>query len=83
MITETDMAINAVMQPIAWLIVALLCSALYFLPTLIAWRRNHPEVLGVFMLNLLLGWTGIAWLAALFWGLSLLYRTKDLPATRH
>ena len=38
---------------------------LYFLPTLMA--RDKPDVLGVFLVNLLLGWTVIGWFVALVW----------------
>lgn len=38
---------------------------LYFLPTLIA--RDKPQVLAVFLVNLLLGWTVIGWFVALIW----------------
>lgn len=38
---------------------------LYFLPTLIA--RDKPQVLAVFLVNLLLGWTVIGWFVALMW----------------
>ena len=38
---------------------------LYFLPTLIA--RDKPDVMAVFLVNLLLGWTVIGWFVALVW----------------
>ena len=38
---------------------------LYFLPTLIA--RDKPELMAVFLVNLLLGWTVIGWFVALVW----------------
>ena len=38
---------------------------LYFLPTLIA--RDKPDLLAIFLLNLLLGWTVIGWFVALIW----------------
>ncbi|MBI4706869.1 MAG: superinfection immunity protein [Candidatus Omnitrophica bacterium] len=40
---------------------------LYFLPTLIAFLRNHKNKLAVFLLNLLLGWTGLGWVVSLVW----------------
>jgi hypothetical protein len=43
---------------------------LYFLPTLIAASRNHPSVLGIFVVNFLLGWSVIGWVVALVWALS-------------
>lgn len=45
----------------------LLC-VLYFLPTIVAARRGHG-VVGVLLLNLLFGWTGIGWAAMMLWAL--------------
>ena len=38
---------------------------LYFLPSLIAAARQTHNAVGIFVLNLLLGWTGIDWIIAL------------------
>lgn len=46
----------------------ILSVLLYFLPTLIA--RDKPDVMAVFLVNLLLGWTVIGWLVALVWACS-------------
>jgi hypothetical protein len=40
---------------------------IYFLPTIVALARGHLSALAIFVLNLLLGWTLIAWLLALIW----------------
>lgn len=40
---------------------------LYLLPTLIAGYRSHRNTGAVTVLNVLLGWTGLGWLAALAW----------------
>ena len=44
--------------------------AFYFLPTWIAQRRDHPSTGGIFVINLLLGLTGLGWIFALAWSLS-------------
>jgi len=41
--------------------------ALYLLPTMIADVRGHPHPIAIFVLNVLLGWTVLGWLAALVW----------------
>ena len=41
---------------------------IYMLPTIIAGYRDHPSTMAVAVLNGLLGWTGLGWLAALAWG---------------
>ncbi|WP_313048650.1 superinfection immunity protein [Pseudomonas soli] len=43
---------------------------IYFLPTVIAGKRGHPNGTPIFLLNLFLGWTLIGWLAALIWSAS-------------
>jgi len=40
-------------------------ALLYFLPTIIA--RHKSDFMGVFMVNLLFGWTVIGWFVALIW----------------
>ena len=40
---------------------------LYFLPAFLA--RNKPSFTGIFVLNLLTGWTFIGWLIALVWAI--------------
>ncbi|AJJ10315.1 superinfection immunity family protein [Yersinia rohdei] len=41
--------------------------ALYFLPTLIANNRKHKSIGGIFLLNLLLGWSLVGWAIAFVW----------------
>lgn len=40
---------------------------LYFLPAVIAHNREHNNFTAIFVLNLLLGWTFLFWVAALVW----------------
>jgi len=45
-------------------------AALYLFPTLIGFLRSHKQLGSLFMLNVLLGWSGLGWIAALifaFW----------------
>ena len=44
-------------------------GALHFLPTIIALGRGARSVFGIFLLNLLLGWTVVGWVVALVWAL--------------
>jgi hypothetical protein len=37
----------------------------YFLPTLVG--RHKADAMGIFLVNLLLGWTVIGWVIALIW----------------
>jgi len=49
------------------LLLVVLMFVLYFLPTLIAFLRKHKNKLAIFLLNLLLGWTVLGWVASLIW----------------
>jgi hypothetical protein len=40
---------------------------IYFAPTTLASMRNNRQTLAIFMLNLLLGWTLLGWIAAVVW----------------
>jgi hypothetical protein len=46
----------------------------YFIPTAIAVMRGHPNGAAIFILNLLLGWTFIGWVAALVWSFTAIHR---------
>lgn len=47
-----------------------LVGLIYFLPGLIASRRNHNNMISIFLLNLFLGWTFLGWVTALIWSFS-------------
>ncbi|MBU0633975.1 MAG: superinfection immunity protein [Candidatus Omnitrophica bacterium] len=49
------------------LLLVVLIFAVYFLPTLIAFLRQHRNKLAIFLLNLLLGWTVLGWVVSLVW----------------
>jgi RsiW-degrading membrane proteinase PrsW (M82 family) len=38
-----------------------------WLPTIIAFKRKHPQAAGIILVNFLLGWTVIGWVVALVW----------------
>lgn len=52
------------------LIVVLVVLGFYFLPTIVASSRNHQSTGGIFVLNLLLGWTFLFWVLSLVWACS-------------
>jgi len=51
-------------------VVAAVILPLYFIPSLIARRRDHRNVVPICILNLLLGCTFIGWVGALVWSLT-------------
>ncbi|BAH37464.1 MAG TPA: superinfection immunity protein [Gemmatimonas aurantiaca] len=46
-------------------IMIVISVALYILPTLLAWKSGHPRFRKIALVNLLLGWTVIGWIAAM------------------
>ncbi len=40
---------------------------IYFVPTFIAYSRQHKNALAIFILNLFLGYTFIGWVVSLIW----------------
>jgi ATP/ADP translocase len=59
-----------VMFHLLFALVLLPLGALHFLPTIIAALRRSRGVVGIFLLNLFLGWTVIGWIIALVWALT-------------
>ena len=49
------------------LAIILLIGPGYALPWAIAILRGHPQAANIGILNLLLGWTVLGWIAALVW----------------
>ncbi len=49
------------------LLLVVLIFVFYFLPTLIAFLRQHKNKLAIFLLNLFLGWTVLGWVVSLVW----------------
>lgn len=43
--------------------------ALYFLLTIIARKKGHPQRRPIFWVNLLLGGSGVGWIVALIWAI--------------
>jgi hypothetical protein len=46
-------------------IIVLVC--LYFLPSWVAGYREHRNFNAIFVLNILLGWSGLGWIIAFVW----------------
>lgn len=49
-----------------WVFV-IIAIAFYFIPTFVAMNRDHRQAGAIAVLNLLLGWTLVGWVAALVW----------------
>lgn len=49
------------------LLLIILAFAFYFLPSFIAFLRQHKNRMAIFLLNLFLGWSVLAWVISLVW----------------
>lgn len=47
-----------------------LLIGLYFLPVIIAYRKNHQAIVGIIIVNIIVGWTLIGWIVCLIWSYS-------------
>ncbi|MHB1203805.1 MAG: superinfection immunity protein [Acidithiobacillus sp.] len=52
-----------------WLLVAVGGLFIYFIPSIVAGARHHEHVLWILVLNIALGWSGIAWIVLLIWAI--------------
>jgi hypothetical protein len=57
-------------SPIAGFLFLIVGFVIYFLPTFVASNRKHVNGTSIFLVNLLLGWTFLGWVAALVWASS-------------
>ena len=52
---------------VSWLYISLI---IYFIPLIVAHIRKHNNICAIAILNIVLGWTFLGWLAALLWSLN-------------
>lgn len=45
----------------------LVAPALYLLPTFEAWKREHPNLTAISLVNIFLGWSLLGWVVAAVW----------------
>jgi len=57
------MKATALLAMIALILVVLL---MYWLPSIVGYRRHSPDIVTVVVTNALLGWTIVGWLIAMF-----------------
>jgi uncharacterized membrane protein len=60
----------------AW---GIIVFGLYFLPIIFAIGRKHPQIAPISIINILLGWTIIGWIAALIWSVAAFKREEVAP----
>lgn len=67
--TQQLNAINPYLSLLIFVILVLSMLALYFLPSIIAIMRQHPQKWLLIALNVFAGWTGFFWIGLLIWSL--------------
>ena len=55
------------MEPVLDFLIILAGIAIYFLPAIVANRRNAKHDISIFWMNFFFGWTVLGWLAILVW----------------
>lgn len=40
---------------------------LYFVPSFVAWKRKHRQLVPIILVNVFFGWSLLGWVAALVW----------------
>jgi hypothetical protein len=48
-----------------WLLLFVIICYIYFIPTIIAYKKNLDTIWGWFFINLLIGWTFLGWIVLL------------------
>ena len=56
-----------------------LIVALYMLPSLIAFARDHPQRRALTLLNILFGWTLIGWIMLFVWAVATPSDVTEIP----
>ncbi|MBR8256669.1 superinfection immunity protein [Burkholderia ambifaria] len=57
-------ALNGIVSGLATIAVAF---AIYFAPSIVAYKADHRDYRAILTTNILVGWTGIGWVCALIW----------------
>ena len=67
------------MENASGLMTLLIIGVMYFLPWIIAASRTHHNRSAIAVLNLLLGWTILGWIAGLVWSLTEVHPPLNTP----
>lgn len=61
--------IDGVLRIVLFCILGLAGLVIYFLPTAVAFMRDHRNLVALAVLNFFVGWTFLGWVGALVWAL--------------
>lgn len=59
--------LTTIIAPPITFIICFLCTYMYFLPTVNAVARNHPQLIPIFFVNFFFGETVLGWVACMVW----------------
>jgi hypothetical protein len=68
-LTDTSRPTTSPDSTLGWFLIAW-AVVLYFLPSLVAYRRKKKNAVSIFVVNLFLGWTLVGWVVALAWAVA-------------
>lgn len=60
-------------------ILLLVGLVIYFVPSIVAAKRDHPQTMAIALLNIIAGWTFVGWVAALVWSAMAIDRPRVGP----
>ncbi len=52
------------------ILASIISLLLYFLPSIIAFKRQHSSRYGILIINIFFGWTFFGWIISLAWSVS-------------
>lgn len=58
-------------------IIIIISIPIYFLPSILAYRKQHINKIAILILNIFLGWTLIGWVGSLVWAVSTNEENRD------
>ena len=67
----------AIASKVIFLLLCVIALNIYFLPTVIASHRKHPNRIPIFLVNFLLGWLCLGWIVALVWSATAIDKDKS------
>jgi Superinfection immunity protein/Short C-terminal domain len=59
------------------LILLLIVLIIYFVPTVVAFSRKHPNRWMIAVINIVFGGTGLGWLGSLVWALNAIHKSAE------
>jgi len=67
-----DMPASSMLVKIGIPVAVLLMLIGYLMPTIIAAKTGHPNLVIIILLNIFAGWTAIGWIVSMFWSVQTL-----------